>query len=212
MPDKDAMKVFLDSFVPDNTQDLEQLEKIAHEEEVPIIRRQTQNAIRTFLEMTKPRTVLEIGTAIGFSSVFICTYSDARVTTIENYEKRIPLARQNIKKMGFDDRITLLEGDAQKILPTLEEPYDLVFMDAAKGQYIRFLPEVIRLTRAGGVILTDNVLQDGDLLKSHFTIARRNRTILKRMRDYLKAITDDPRLSTTILPIDDGLAVTVKKR
>lgn len=212
MPDKDAMKVFLDSFVPDNTQDLEQLEKIAHEEEVPIIRRQTQNAIRTFLEMTKPRTVLEIGTAIGFSSAFICTYSDARVTTIENYEKRIPLARQNIKKMGFDDRVTLLEGDAQNILPTLEGPYDLVFMDAAKGQYIRFLPEVIRLTRAGGVILTDNVLQDGDLLKSHFTIARRNRTILKRMRDYLKAITDNPRLSTTILPIDDGLAVTVKKR
>ena len=132
------------------------------------------------------------------------------IVTIENYEKRIPIARENFKRAGKEEQITLLEGDAAEILPTLTEPFDLIFMDAAKGQYIHFLPDVMRLLKVGGVLVSDNVLQDGDIIESHYAVERRNRTIYKRMREYLYELKHDERLMTSIVPIGDGATLSVK--
>lgn len=207
----ERMKIFLESMDSGNTVFLEHLEQQARLKDVPVIRRAEQSALKTVLAMVKPAAVLEIGTAVGFSAIFMCTYSDAHVTTIENYEKRIPVAKENFAKSGFSDRITFLEGDAGKILPVLQEKFDLVFMDAAKGQYITWLPEVRRLLRPGGVLLSDNVLQDGTILESHFAVERRQRTIHKRMRQYLREISNAEKWTTTILPIGDGLAISVRR-
>lgn len=205
------MKVFLESMDPGNTDFLEHLEKSARAAGVPVIRRAEQSALKAILAIKKPAAVLEIGTAVGFSAIFICTYSDAHVTTIENYAKRIPVAKENFEKSGFSERITFLEGDAGSILPNLKETYDLIFMDAAKGQYITWLPETERLLAPNGVLLSDNVLQDGSILDSHFAVERRQRTIHKRMREYLTRISDSRRFVTTVLPIGDGMAVSIKK-
>ncbi len=181
---------FINSLEPDHTEFLERLEQNAREEFVPVIRRETQQLLKLLLAMQRPKRILEVGTAVGFSALFMAEYNpvSCEIVTIENYEKRIPIARANFKEAKREGQITLLEGDAQKILPSLQEPFDFIFMDAVKGQYIFFLPELVRLLKDGGVLVTDNVLQDGDILESRFAIPRRNRTIHKRMRDYLYEI------------------------
>ena len=135
---------------------------------------------------------------------------DAEITTIEKYEPRIAQAKVNFAKSPYGDRIHLLEGDAAEILKGLDGTYDLIFMDAAKGQYIHFLPDVMRLTAKGGMVFSDNILQDGDVLESRFAVARRNRTIHSRMREYLYELKHTPGLTTSLIPIGDGVAVTVK--
>ena len=142
----------------------------------------------------------------------MCEYGpeDMEIVTIENYEKRIPIARENFKRAGKDEQITLLEGDAAEILPTLTEPFDLIFMDAAKGQYINFMPEIMRLLKTGGTLVSDNVLQDGDIIESHYAVTRRNRTIYKRMREYLYELTHRDDLVTAVLPVGDGITVSTK--
>ena len=137
--------------------------------------------------------------------------TDCRITTIENYEKRIPIAKENFLRAGKQNVIELIEGDAAYVLKELKEPYDFIFMDAAKGQYINFLPEIMRLLKSGGVLVSDNVLQDGDIIESRFAVTRRNRTIHKRMRDYLYEITHVKELTTSVLPIGDGVTISVKK-
>jgi predicted O-methyltransferase YrrM len=136
---------------------------------------------------------------------------DCQIVTIENYEKRIPIAKENFIRADKAEQITLLEGDAAEILPTLSEPFDLIFMDAAKGQYIHFMPEVLRLLKSGGVLVSDNVLQDGDILESHYVVERRQRTIHKRMREYLYELTHNEALVTAILPVGDGITVSTRK-
>lgn len=133
------------------------------------------------------------------------------ITTIENYEKRIPIARENFRRAGKEDRITFLTGDAGEILPTLSGRYDMIFMDAAKGQYIHWLPEVVRLLAPGGILLSDNVLQEGELIESHYLVERRNRTIYKRMREYLYELKHHPQLLTSIVPLGDGISLSVKR-
>ena len=163
--------------------------------------------------MRKPTSILEVGCAIGFSALLMSEYGpkDCHITTIEKYEKRIPVARENFRRAGKEEQITLLEGDAAEILGELAGPYDMIFMDAAKGQYIHFLPDVMRLLSPGGILLSDNVLQDGDILESRFAVTRRNRTIHSRMREYLYALKHHPELETVILPVADGVTVSVKK-
>lgn len=139
------------------------------------------------------------------------TDANCHITTIEKYEKRIPQARDNFAASGMERRITLLEGDALEIMRTLDGPYDMIFMDAAKGQYIHFLPEALRLLRTGGILVSDNVLQDGDIIESHYAVERRNRTIYKRMREYLYVLKHTDGLLTSIVPVGDGAAVTVKQ-
>ncbi|MCR5418270.1 MAG: O-methyltransferase [Lachnospiraceae bacterium] len=191
---------------------LEELYRQAREEDVPVIRRETQSFLRVILKQKCPRNILEVGTAIGFSALFMagCVPPDAHITTIEKYEKRIPLARENFRKNGMEEKITLLEGDAADILPALESgAYDLIFMDAAKGQYIHFLPHVKRLLSKGGILISDNVLQDGQLIESRFAVRRRDRTIHERMREYLWALTHDESLTTSVLTVGDGIALSV---
>ncbi len=191
---------------------LEKIEKEARERHVPVIRRETQDFLRVLLALHHPERILEVGTGEGFSALFMAEYDPVspQITTIENYGKRIPIAGSNFARAGRDGQITLLEGDAAEVLKTLEEPFDLIFMDAAKGQYIRFLEDALRLLVPGGVLLSDNVLQEGDILESKFAVTRRNRTIHKRMRAYLYELKHHPLLATTILPVGDGIALSVR--
>ena len=191
---------------------LEEIEKEALDTYVPIIRKETKSFLKTLITMNRPMNILEVGTAVGFSALVMSEYAPAgcKITTIENYDKRIPIARENFKRAGKESDITLLEGDALEVMKGLAGPYDFVFMDAAKGQYIHYLPEVTRLLSEGGVLVSDNVLQDGDVAKSRYAIERRDRTIHKRMRDYLYTIKNHPLLETTILPVGDGVAISIK--
>lgn len=208
----ERLVTFINSFDSGNTEELEQIEKEAIETYVPIIRKEMQNFLKMLLAMKKPARILEVGTAIGFSAILMAEYNpaDCQITTIENYEKRIPIARENFKRVGKEQQITLLEGDAAEVLKTIEEPFDFIFMDAAKGQYIHFMPEVLRLLKKDGILVSDNVLQDGDIIESRYVVTRRNRTIHKRMRDYLYQLTHHEELVTSILPIGDGITVSVK--
>ena len=210
---EERMRTCINSLDTGNTPFLEELEQYALQERVPVIRREMQSFIKMLLALQRPKRILEVGTAIGFSTLLMCEYgpADVQITTIENYEKRIPLAKENFRKAGQESKITLLEGDATKILAGLSGSYDLIFMDAAKGQYIHWLPDVIRLLKKGGVLLSDNVLQDGNLIESHYIVERRDRTIYKRMREYLYQLKHDPLLETSILPLGDGVTVSVKK-
>jgi len=204
---------FINSMDTENSEILEQIEKEARADSVPIIRREMQSFLRTLLMLKKPVHILEVGTAVGFSALLMSEYApeECRITTIENYEKRIPIARENFRRAGKADRITLIEGDAAEVLTELTGEYDFIFMDAAKGQYIHFMPEILRLLKPEGILVSDNVLQDGDIIESHFIVTRRNRTIYKRMREYLYELTHSDELVTSVLPIGDGITVSVKK-
>lgn len=209
----ERMVTYINSLDKGNTQFLNELEQEALKNHVPIIRREMQSFLKVLLQIKAPARILEVGTAVGFSTLLMCTYNpvSCEIVTIENYEKRIPIAMENFKKAGREKQITLLPGDAQEVLKTLEESFDFIFMDAAKGQYIHFLPEIMRLLKTGGILVSDNVLQDGDLIESHFAVERRNRTIYKRMREYLYVLKHHEELETSILPLGDGVTVSVKK-
>ena len=206
------MTAFINSLDKGNTGILSEIEQEAREDSVPIIRREMQGLLRLLLHMKQPGAILEVGTAVGFSSIFMSENNPVpcKIVTIENYEKRIPVALKNFRRAGKEETIELLCGDAMEVMKTLAGPYDFIFMDAAKGQYIHFLPEVLRLLRPGGTLVSDNVLQEGDILESRYAVTRRNRTIHKRMREYLYELTHNPILTTAVLPIGDGAAITVK--
>ncbi|HAJ73678.1 MAG TPA: O-methyltransferase [Lachnospiraceae bacterium] len=209
----ERMITFINSLDTGNTPFLENLEEKARKAFVPVIRREMQSFLKVMLRMKQPYRILEVGTAVGFSAILMAEYGpeECEITTIENYEKRIPLARENFQASGYAEKIRLIEGDASDVLKTLEEPYDFIFMDAAKGQYIHFLPEVLRLMRPGAVLISDNVLQEGDIIESHFIVERRNRTIYKRMREYLYELKHNDELLTAIVPLGDGVTVSIKK-
>ena len=209
----ERMISFIDSLDVGNPPYLNELEEYALATDVPIIRTGTQSLLHFLMDLKKPMKILEVGTAIGFSALLMSEYAPegCQITTIEKYEKRIPLARENFAKAGKSHCITLLEGDAMDILKTLDDSYDFIFMDAAKGQYIHFLPEIMRLLAQGGMLVSDNVLQDGDVLESRFAVTRRNRTIHGRMREYLYTLKHMEELTTSILPVGDGMALSVKK-
>lgn len=196
-----------------NTQLLDQMEKEALSADVPVIRKETQSCLKLLLHMKKPKRILEVGTAVGFSAVFMKNYNpvECTVTTIENYEKRIPVARANFKRAGMEESITLLEGDAAVILKQLTGVYDFIFMDAAKAQYIYFLPDIVRLLDTDGILVSDNILQDGDIIESRYAVIRRNRTIHRRMRMYLYELTHHEQLVTAVLPVGDGITVSSRK-
>lgn len=192
---------------------IKEIAKSARMDGVPIIRQETASLMRVLITMTKPKKILEVGTAVGFSALLMSEYAPSytKITTIEKFQKRIDEAKQNFEKAGTGDRITLLEGDAMEILKALDGPYDFIFMDAAKGQYIHFLPEVMRLLEDGGTLVSDNVLQDGDVIESRYAVTRRNRTIHSRMRDYLWELKHRDDLETVILPIGDGVTISTKQ-
>ncbi len=205
---------FINSMNKDDEGIVGVIEKEALVDEVPIIRKETKEWIKTMLYIKKPMRVLEVGTAVGFSAIYMNQFLPygAHITTIEKWEPRIEQAKINFERANVTERITLLEGDAAEVLRTLEGEFDFIFMDAAKGQYIHFLPDVIRLLAKDGVLVSDNVLQDGEVLDSKYVVDRRNRTIHTRMREYLYTLKNHELLETSIIPVGDGVALSVRCR
>ena len=192
---------------------LKKIEDEALKTEVPIIRTETQMLIRFLIKAFNPDKILEVGTAVGFSSIFMWEMSDknTKITTIENYDKRIPIARDNFGRAGAEGSIEMIEGDAGEVLSKLNGSYPFIFMDGPKGQYINYLPDIDRLLTSGGILLTDNVLRDGDVCESRYAVTRRNRTIHTRMREYLYELTHREDFETVILNNGDGVAISYKK-
>ena len=210
---EERLVTYLHSLEQENSEILEEIEQEALRDSVPIIRKEMQSFLKVLLAIKRPTRILEVGTAVGFSALLMSEYApeECTITTIENYEKRIPIARENFKRAGKEQKITLIEGDAMEVLTELSGPYDFIFMDAAKGQYIAYLPEVLRILEPDGVLVSDNVLQDGNIIESRFAWERRDRTIHSRMREYLYTLKHHPDLETSIIPLGDGTAVSVKR-
>ena len=194
---------------------LDTIEKKAIEDGVPIIRSETAALLRSLTAALRPENILEIGTAVGYSALQMCQVMPANchITTIEKYEKRIPEAKENFRKAGEESRITFLEGDADMWLKELKgKQFDLVFMDAAKGQYLNWLPLLLDMMPVGAVLISDNVLQDGDVVQSRFAVQRRNRTIHSRMREYLYELKHMEEFETAVIPIGDGVTISTRIR
>ncbi len=219
---EERILTFAESLFTGNTEFLNEMEKEALGAGIPIIRPQTQSLLRFLLELKRPMRILEVGTATGFSGSLMLCYAPegASLTTIERDPERIRKARENFARIDEEpegmrgrhsSQVRLLEGDAAELLKDLEGPYDFIFMDAAKGQYIHFLPEILRLLPSGGLLVSDNILKDGEVLESRFAVKRRDRTIHKRMREYLLALAENPKLQTLILQEGDGAALCVRK-
>lgn len=194
----------------------DELEQTAHETDVPIIRKEMESFLRVMVRTCAPKNILELGTAIGYSALIMASAmpQDGHLTTIENYEKRIPVAKANIARSAYADRITLCEGEALEQLKEFVREgrrFEFVFMDAAKAQYRLYLEEILKLTKKGAVIIADNVLREGELIESRFAVERRNRTIHARMREFLYDIKNMDTLETTIVPIGDGISMSVRK-
>jgi len=210
----ERISAFINSLETQNSDVLETIEQEALAASVPIIRKETQSFLKVQLAIQKPMRILELGTAVGFSAILMSEYAPpgCRIVTIENYAGRILLARENFKRAGKEAEIILREGDALEIMKLLDEEFDLIFIDAAKAQYIHYLPEAVRLLAEEGVLISDNVLQDGDVIESRFAVERRNRTIHSRMREYLYELKHNQNLLTSIVPLGDGLTISKKVR
>lgn len=213
MQDFERITSFINSFNKDDEGTLGEIYEQARERGIPVIRRETRELLKLLMLMQHPANILEIGTAVGYSALYMSKYASCHsyITTIELDTDRAEEARNNIKRLGMDSVITVLQGDAAEVLPTLSGSFDFAFVDAAKGQYLNYYEEVMRLLAPGGLILSDNVLQDGEILESHFLVTKRDRTIHDRMRDYLYTIKNDSRLETAILSVGDGVALSIRR-
>lgn len=211
---EERLAAFIDSWPVRQTPFLEALENRARRDGVPVIRPQTQRLLRFLLALRRPESILEVGTAVGYSALFMHEYAQqgARITTIEKDAARAAEARAHFAEAGVSEaQICLREGDAEQILPTLAGTYEFIFMDAAKGQYPAFFPEVLRLLAPGGILLSDNILREGEVLESRYAVTRRNRTIHRRMRAYLEALMEEPSLQTVLLETGDGAAISLMR-
>ena len=210
---KDAAAIFFEGIAEDVPDMLLDIRDEAVSSDVPVIRSSAAALLRFFIRTKKPEKILEIGSGTGYSALVMWEASErkAHITTIEKYEKRIPKARENFEKYGAAGSIELLEGDATEILKDMDGSYPFIFMDAAKGQYLNFLPDVMRLLEPRGILISDNILQDGDILRSRYAVRRRDRTIHARMREYLHVLAHDPGLDTLFLEDGDGMSVSIKK-
>lgn len=211
--DEQRIETFLDLYRQPVPAHIQKLEGQAKRDGVPVIRRGTRDVLRYLLKTRRPRHVLEIGTAIGYSSLFMktCLPRTSRITTVEKVKMRIHEAKKNLAEYDPEGQIRLLEGEAADVLQTLAangERFDFVFMDAAKGQYLNFFPHVMPLMNPGAVLVSDNIFHDGDVLQSRFAVTRRDRTIHERMREYLCVLTGHEQLETICLPVSDGMAVS----
>ncbi|EGP5555642.1 O-methyltransferase [Enterococcus faecium] len=193
--------------------ELGKLEEEAHVAEVPVIPHETVVFLKFLLGQLQPERILEIGAAIGFSSSVMATTigENAHVTTIDRFDVMIEKAKKNYERLGLTDKVTLLEGQAADILPELSGPYDFIFMDSAKSKYIEFLPECLRLLRKGGVLMVDDIFQGGTILLPDEEIPRGKRAIHRKLNEFLRVVVDHPDLTSTILPLGDGVILMTKE-
>jgi len=205
---------FLRSLGPALPPYLAAAEEEARRDFIPIIRKEAQTLIMTLITALQPRSILEIGTAVGFSTMLMREYAPecCHITTIESSGQRAEAARKHFREAGAEDSITLVEDDALSVLPSLKDTYDFIFLDGAKGQYINMLGDLIRLLGEGGVLVSDNVMQEGEILESRYVIRQRDRTIHTRMREYLHELTHTDCLRTSVLSAGDGITVSVRVR
>ena len=210
--DEERAEVFIRAHSKGFPEYLEVLEKEARQQDVPVIRKGTQELLRFLLCLKNPVRILEIGTAVGFSSLLMAEYTDenTKITTIENYAPRIEKAKKNFAAYDKDGRINLIEGDAGEVLKSLDDKYDLIFLDGPKGQYEAYLDDILRLLPEGGLLITDNIFKEGDILESRYAVERRDRTIHARMRDFLLRLRDEETLESVILSSGDGATLSVK--
>ena len=213
MINEERIRDYLYSLEPDWGELCESIASKARKEEIPVIKRETGALLKTMVALKQPRAILEVGTAVGYSALLMAGAApeSCKITTIEKYEPRILEAKKNFAKAEIEDRIVLLEGDAEEILQSLTGPFDFVFLDAAKGQYLHWLPVILGLLERGGVLFSDNVLQGGDVLQARYGVERRDRTIHGRMREYLYQIKHMEGLESAIVPIGDGVSISVKR-
>ena len=192
---------------------LGEVEAYANELGIPIVPHETAKFLDFFTATMQPSQVLEIGTAIGFSASLMAQHlqADGHLTTIDRYEKMYERAKENFKKLGLEDRITLIEGDAADVLPTLEGSYDLIFMDSAKAKYIEFYPECMRLLRQGGVLIIDDVFQGGTVLDDEAEIPKRVRKIHRKLNELFDTVLNDKSNRSTLVPLGDGLLMVRKE-
>jgi predicted O-methyltransferase YrrM len=211
MTGNDFITEYIRSTMVQNEGILRELEQYAGEHRVPIVKPETARLLTVLGRLVKPERILEVGTAIGYSSMLLArTLSPGgRIDTIERQEDMLVKARENIKRAGLEHTISVIAGDAEEVLRCLDKQYDMVFLDAAKGQYPEFLPECLRMLKAGGLLVSDNVLFKGMVANDDLVI-RRKKTIVNRMRTYLDMLCSDPNLETSILPVGDGVALTYK--
>lgn len=205
------VSVFIDSLYKDGDDFMEALREEAVRDNVPIIRRQSEGFMKSLLLLKRPENILEIGTGIAYSSIFMAkTLPQCKVTTMENYAPRISRAEENIKAAGLTGRIKLIKEDAADALPQLSGSFDFIFLDGPKGQYEAFLPRLIKLLEPGGILLADNVLQGGTIALSRYALERRSRTIHERLRAFLYEVTHSDELETSILTVGDGMSLSIK--
>ena len=206
---------YLDIISPVNSQTVEEIRSVAKENYIPIIKRDTENLLKFVLKMQNPKSILEIGCAVGYSAIIMLENSDADIVTVEKMPERVEEAKKNIKYANLEDRAKIIEGDAGEILERLvneNKKFDFIFMDAAKAQYITWLPTVKALLKDNGIIFSDNCLQEGDLLESSFAIRKRDKTIHKRMREYIYLLLHDETLESWIFSIGDGVLLSRSRR
>lgn len=192
---------------------LSDIQKQAIADEVPIIPQETVSFLRFLFGQLKPMNVLEIGTAIGFSSSLMAQLmpEEGHVTTIDRYDVMIKQAKETYRLLGLEEKVTLLEGQAADLLPTLQDSYDFIFMDSAKSKYIEFLPECLRLLKTKGVLMIDDVFQGGTVLLPDEEIPRGKRAIHRKLRELFDVVLDHPDLTTTVLPLGDGVLLITKE-
>ncbi|MFV0519076.1 MAG: O-methyltransferase [Lachnospirales bacterium] len=212
---KEEIVEYINDLQPFCEGELGELQKYAYEVDLPIIDKETASFISFLVELKKPKNILEIGCAVGFSAMMMARKlpDNGLLTTIDRYPQMIEKAKENFEKFGFSNKIKLIEGDAIDVLETLvkeEKKYDLVFLDAGKGQYINMLPNIIELLNCGGLLIADDLFQNGNIVKDINTIEKRQRTIHRRMNEFLKSVTECEELKSSIVPIADGVLVAVK--
>lgn len=208
----DFITEYLNTLIEEKDSDLLTLEEYAMENNVPIVQREVANLLKFMVSMKRPKRVLELGTAIGYSSILMnkASMSVNELVTIERNEKMVDIAHKNIEKLDLNKKIQILQGDCLEILKTLNTKFDLIFIDAGKGHYNEFFPYCLNLLNTDGIIISDNVLFRG-MVANNDLLIRRKITIVKRMRKYLIDISNRKELITTVLPIGDGVAITMRR-
>lgn len=209
----ERIRDYIHSLEPDEEELCGRIARKAQAEDIPIIKKETAALLKTLVAAKRPGAILEVGTAVGYSALLMAGAMPGfcRITTIENHEKRMREAKEHFEEAGVGDRVTAILGDAGEVLKTLEGSYDFIFMDAAKGQYVRWLPDILRVMAPGALLFSDNVLQGGSIVQSRHGVERRERTIHARMREYLHRVKHMVELETAVIPVGDGVAVSARK-